>query len=257
MDVGLAPIDPALWLLPDDQAHWLAGKRNLMASRLSEVLCEADAGHPAVLEAAEMVCAETGACGLAVGMPALAAAASLVSDDLVVMVPDGEGWRAMAACLCSPTFFSAQDAVGHTLSALHAPVPGGDPGLAGRIGRVFSMLRDGLVLERLNWTVQWGPERFTPSGAPLRAAAEAADVGEAAAMLHQRVERQTIRRLPRSGAVLFTIRIRLHPLALLIAEAEDRAAFARAWASASAEVRAYKRWAVLERHVHALLDLHR
>lgn len=252
MDVGLRPIDPALWLFPDDQAHWLAGKGALIRERLAEVHAWTAPGHPAVHEAAAMVAVAAGGV-LVDGCPPLAAAALLVSDDLVVMAPGPDGgWTAVAACLCSPTFFSAAEAVGGSLAALHGPVP--EASLAGRISRVFDLLRDGLVLERLNWTVQWSDARFTPSGAPLRAAAEAASTELAAAMLHQRVERQTIRRLPESGAVLFTIRVRLTRLAALIAAPADRLAFARAWAEAPHAVRAYKKWAPLERHVHALLD---
>ena len=163
-------------------------------------------------------------------------------------------WTNTALCLCSPTFFSANDAIGKSLFGLHRPVPGGDPGLGGRISRVFSLLRDELVLERHNWTVQWSDARYTPDGTPLRNAARAAALVEAQDALHVRVERQTIRRLPQTGAVLFTIRIRLSKLSDLLAEQTLAAAFQQAWREASPDVRAYKKWESLERHVAALLQ---
>jgi dimethylamine monooxygenase subunit A len=109
------------------------------------------------------------------------------------------------------------------------------------------------ILERHNWTVQWSDARYTPDGTPLREQAALAPSGQEHHQLFLRVERQTIRRLPVSGAVLFTIRIRLSKLADLLAQSEHAAAFARAWETAPQPVRDYKKWAVLERHVAALL----
>jgi hypothetical protein len=105
--------------------------------------------------------------------------------------------------------------------------------------------------------VQWSDARYTPDGTPLREAAAAAALEEAKDALHLRVERQTIRRLPETGAVLFTIRIRLYRLAELLADQPLASAFWQAWAEASPDVRAYKKWESLERHVAALLHDYR
>ncbi|MFN9937275.1 MAG: heme-dependent oxidative N-demethylase subunit alpha family protein, partial [Hyphomonadaceae bacterium] len=85
------------------------------------------------------------------------------------------------------------------------------------------------------------------------AAATAAALDAARDALHVRVERQTIRRLPQTGAVLFTIRIRLYRLADLLCDRGLAGAFKQAWTDASPDVRAYKKWECLERHVAALL----
>jgi hypothetical protein len=251
-DVGLAPIAPQAWLMPDDQAHWVAPKNELMDAESDAVFASITGSMPGQLEAAQLVAS---ACGqnFDPGEPPLFAASRLVSDDLVLMEMRDGAWTNTALCLCSPTFFSAHDAIGKSLFGLHRPVPGGDPGLGGRISRVFSLLRDELVLERHNWTVQWGDARYTPDGSPLRAAAVAAAREVAKEALHVRVERQTIRRLPQTGAVLFTIRIRLYRLADLLTDAGLARAFRQAWTEASPDVRAYKKWECLERHVAALL----
>lgn len=254
-DVGLKPIDPARWLLPDDEAAWLPGKAALIERDPDAVFRQGPGSLEAQAELVEVLAERAGLHVPPTGEPPLLAASRLVSDDLVLLAvpPDGADWSVVALSLCSPTFFDAAHAIGGSLARLHGPVPGGDPGLAGRIGRVFSMLRPDQVLERLNWTVQWGPDRYAPSGAPLRAAAAAAPVEAAAALLHERVERQTIRKLPRTQAVLFTIRVRLTPLAVRLADPPVRAAFADAWYRSAGPVRAYKHWASLERHVAHLL----
>ncbi|GBF57452.1 hypothetical protein PbB2_01119 [Candidatus Phycosocius bacilliformis] len=251
-DVGLAPIDLAHWLIPDDQAAWLGPKAELIDADPQAVFASLPGSMPAQIEAADLVAAAVGR-AYDRGEPPLLAASRLVSDDLVVMEMVDGAWTATAMCLCSPTFFSAHDAIGKSLFGLHRPVPGGDPGLGGRISRVFSLLRDDLVLERHNWTVQWSKARFTPDGQPLREAAAAASESEAREALHLRVERQTIRRLPASGAVLFTIRIRLTRLAELLADPVQKALFEEAWRAAAPDVRGYKKWQSLERHVAALL----
>jgi dimethylamine monooxygenase subunit A len=251
-DVGLKPIALADWLLPDDQAHWLAPKATLINNEKSGVFAHLASSMPAQQEAGDLIAQEYGKSLRRNEAPVLAAS-RLVSDDLVIMQQIEGQWINTASCLCSPTFFSAAFAVGKSLHGLHDPVPDGDFGLAARIGRVFSNLRDNMILERHNWTVQWSDARFTPDASTMRADAAQAKSGTGASQLFLRVERQTIRRLPKTGAVLFTIRIRLTPLASLLAQPDHRAAFKQAWDNASSHVREYKKWAVLERHVEALL----
>lgn len=180
----------------------------------------------------------------------LHAIAHHVSDDLVVMVKEDGEWHVGAAVLTSPTFFSLGFASGRSLHELHEAVPGG-ASLAARIARVFDHIRPGQVLERFNWTLQAGDTRFTPDGAPLRERAEKASADEAEALLHVRVERQTIVRLPESGAVLFTIRVAIDPVSSL--DAKEKAALGAAWHAAGDTARGYKKWAALDHLVAAAL----
>jgi dimethylamine monooxygenase subunit A len=247
-DVGLKPIEAGQWLLPDDQADWLVGKNQLIDNQSEAVFAALTASIAAQGEAANMI-AQTCGVKLANKEPPLLAASRLVSDDLVIMENIAGEWTNTACCLCNPTFFSAHYALGKSLAFLHDPVPDGDFGLARRISRVFTHLAPDQVLERHNWTVQWSDARFTPDGTPLRDAAMTADVAQCKDKLYVRTERQTIRALPQTKAVLFTIRIRLAKLHDLLANPDHKKAFADAWAQAPEPVRAYKKWAVLERHV--------
>lgn len=248
--VGLKPIDPQRWLLPDTEAHTLPERALLLRDRAATHFQD-EAVLPAAREAVALA-------GKAMGLgddPSRDAhplwqLAHHVSDDLVLMMPDAEGWRVGAAVLTSPTFFSLPHAAGKTLHELHAPVPGGDR-LATRIARVFDHVRPGQVLERFNWTLQAGNDRYTPDGAPLRVRAQAAAPEEAQTLLHVRVERQTITKLPETGAVLFTIRVCIDPVAALASK--EKAALAAAWHGADKAARGYKKWAVLDHLVAAAL----
>lgn len=244
--VGLAPIAPKDWMLPDSEAGILDWREGLLANPAACYRTD-PAFQDGEAEAAGRVIDAAGAAPP--DGASLLDAARHVSDDLVVLHKAGQDWRVTSIVLTSPTFFSAEHAFDEGLAALHGPVPDGDR-LARRIGRVFDALRAGLVLERHNWTLQAGPDRFTPDGEPVRARARAASSQEAEALLHLRVERQTITRLPGTGGVLFTIRVAIDPVTELAPD--HRAPLAAAWRGISAEGFAYKNWQATDRLARAL-----
>ena len=251
-EVGLKPIPLDSWLLPDDQSQWVAGKNKLLDEDLSAVFAQTERSLDAQKEVFELI-ESIGLSAVPSSEPFLIRASRLVSDDLIIMSKIGDDWQVSAATLCSPTFFDAKHAIGKSLSLLHGPIPTGSFDLSGRIARVFDNMAANLVMERFNWTVQWGPERYTPNGQNLRDAAIAADESSAKQMVFERVERQTIRKLPKSGAILFTIRVRLENLWDIIQDESAKKAFINAWENAPQEVKTYKKWSHLERHIDALL----
>jgi len=109
------------------------------------------------------------------------------------------------------------------------------------------------VLERFNWTVQPGTARYTPSQAPFKKIA--ADLPEKGSLdaLWFRVERQTISKLPVSGAVAFTIRVAIDPLRNALPDAGHVAAFHGAWEGIDPVLADYKGWPHYERLVQAAL----
>jgi Haem-dependent oxidative N-demethylase, alpha subunit-like len=250
---GLKPIEPGKWLLPDSEAKaWLPEKTVLMRTHRAQVF--ADTGIPdAIAEAAEAVLAVAGP-GTPDWESPLEQAAARVSDDLCILLPDDAGhWTLRAASLVAPTFWSLADKIGQPLAGLHTTVPAANPGLVSRISRMFDGLAPGTVLERFNWTVQAGPARFTPSSEPLKAMARAAPVEAALELLHFRVERQTITKLPRTGAVVFTIRTCMDPLAAALPDADHVRAFDAAWTGIDPALGDYKGWPSYERLVRAAL----
>lgn len=250
---GLRPINPRKWLYPDTEASsWLGEKRRLMQSRRDEVFASC-AGEPLLEEAGRHV---RGAGLAAAGWPTpLEAAASDVSDDLCILDRDDAGqWRLVAASLVAPTFWRLGEKLGEPLAGLHGPVPGACPVMVSRIHRILDGLRPGLVLERFNWTVQPGPERFTPSQADFLA--RAAQLPEEGALdaLWLRVERQTVSRLPHTGAILFTIRVAIDPLRAVLAGSGAVDAFSTAWTKIDPVLAAYKGWPSYERLVSAAVE---
>ncbi|MDN2580533.1 DUF3445 domain-containing protein [Aquibium sp. ELW1220] len=175
--------------------------------------------------------------------PPLLAASLLVQEDLVLMRRGADGWRLAAASLCFPSSWSLAEKFGRPLDEIHGPVPGFGAGSrpAELIARMFDNLRPDRPVERMNWSLQTDAELHKPMSSrqrDARAAARPVRFGETPAdHAFIRVERQTLRKLPVSGDVLFTIRIFVDPMAVL-ARHPQRATLARSFATQLAAMEA-------------------
>ncbi|MEO0449362.1 MAG: heme-dependent oxidative N-demethylase subunit alpha family protein [Pseudomonadota bacterium] len=236
---SLTPIPLSDWLTPDTEAEiWLRDKCLILKMMRSKVAA-GDLDGAAAEELLPLIMAATEAVPHQEMPSALEEAASLVSDDLCVLEAKRPGdWRVTAGVLCAPTYWTLPERIGLDLAGLHGPVPDGDPGLSARIGRVFTGLNPGIVLERFNWTVQTSDKRYTPDRPGVS--------GKSVNDLFLRVERQTVRKLAETGAIVFAIRVSVDPLLPVLAEGVARDAFEDAWLGASSDVRRYKHWDELE-----------
>ena len=147
--------------------------------------------------------------------PPLWTAARLVQDDLVLMRKDGDGWRLVAAALCFPSSWNLHDKVSRPINTIHQSVPAFGPATrnAMLIDRMLDHLRPETPMLRWNWSFYSDDALFHPPGETNNT--PRFGTGERAENVFLRVERQTLRRLPASGDILFTIRVYIHPLAEL------------------------------------------
>ncbi len=152
--------------------------------------------------------------------PPLAIAASLVQEDLVLMRRGPEHWRLAAASLSFPSAWLLAEKFGRPMHEVHGPVPGFGAGTrnAMLIERMFDNLRPEAGMIRWNWSLFGDGRLFHPDSH-----ASGLRFGDGAASAWFRLERQTFRRLPVSGDVLFTIRIYLDPVAELARRPEGPA----------------------------------
>lgn len=256
--IGLRPLDLRHWLETDDSyAGDLAQKDRLIEDVPGTVLALEPATHDAQAETLSLV-ANWLRDALADGRIAAAAraavedrlaqstassgtvlvtAARLVQEDLVLMRRGEGGWRLAAACLCFPSSWSLREKFSRPIADIHETVPGFGPGTrnAGLIDRIFDRLLVDQPVERFNWSIQDDDalhkpkSKFDREHPSLSASRLRFPDPAAAALARVRVERQTLRRLPASGDILFTIRIHLDPLAAL-ARRPDRAELASSFA---------------------------
>jgi hypothetical protein len=250
--IGLRPIPLTDWL-EGGEADPAARKDPLFETARDLVWAETEGSQAGQAEVLAMVETVLGPAQAPPGLPALYAAARRAPDDLCLMEKRDGQWRLTALSLSAGGFFTAAEAIGKSLGELHGPVTGFAERFLVRVQRVFEGMRPELVLERRNWTVLNAADLHTPFSAPIRARIPDIDPSEAGRILHLRVERQTLRRLPRTGGVLFTIRVWLAPLGDLAGEPERLEAFANAWRAATPELRAYKRFELYDDLVEAFL----
>ena len=130
-----------------------------------------------------------------------------LADDLLILQNIEGNYRLTAASLCSPSHWLLEEKMGCAIAEIHAAVPKLNHRIGGRIQRFFDHLKPSHPVERFNWSLQADDalcqrdlaRPFVPSSTPL----------------FYRTERQTLTRLPDSQAIVFTIRVQLHPLSIL------------------------------------------
>ena len=141
------------------------------------------------------------------GARPLATLGRLLQQDLCLLQPRGDEYALTAAVLCFPASWALRDKLNRPLTGIHDPVAPYDADLARRVQRLFDALRPGVVLARSNALLYDDFALFQPRRAPR---------GPAPAWL--RTERQTLRRLPDTGAVVFAIHTAVLPRAALSPE---------------------------------------
>lgn len=231
--IGLKPLDPAEWIDVDDGlAAYLDEKDRLIAAEPGEVFVAEAATEPAQAEVLRMLARhlparfpdryrrdgdaiEVAARRIDLGdHPPLLTAARLVQEDLILLQRDAGGWRLTAGVVCFPSSWRVRDKFGRPVEEIHAPVPGFGPGTrpAELITRMFDNLRSEQPMLRWNWSL-YGDD-LLPHPLPSPTSRRYGE-GERADHVFLRTERQTLRRLPETGAILFTVRIGIDPLELL------------------------------------------
>ena len=155
-------------------------------------------------------------------------AGRLVQDDLCIVQLDDAVPMLTAAVLCFPSRWRLAEKLGRPLAAVHGPVPFYAERLARPVDRFMHHVKPGHIAARLNWSVLDDATLFQPGGKWREAHNPAVTAENAGEALFLRVERQTLRRLPRSGAVLFGIRVHVYPLAVAIASSATAARLAEA-----------------------------
>jgi dimethylamine monooxygenase subunit A len=162
-------------------------------------------------------------------------ASRLVQEDLCVLVKD-DAWRLRAACVCFPSRWLLASKINATLDQIHAPVPGYGDELARPTIGFFDRLTPERSFWRLNWTLLDSPTLFQPTTARVAPSGDLAD-------WYFRVERQTLRQLPTSRAIVFTIRTYVTSAATLNQRDEQfLPTLLHALDTAPSSTQAYKGW---------------
>lgn len=239
--IGLKPLDLAVWIEPGgDFASQMAEKDRLLATRRDDIVRAENETADAQAETLALLAdhlpsrhpdlyrsdgdrMHLGATGTTVDLDAdelpLVTASRLVAEDFVIMVKGATGYRLAAAVICFPSSWSLAEKFRQPMGAIHARVPGYPGAMEPRVDRIFDNLSVDRPLWRMNWSIYGDADLHHPRPKQISGqlgAAEGADAGA----LFIRVERQTLRRLPVTGDILFMIRIHHDPMAALAGHPE-------------------------------------
>ena len=226
--LGLRTRTEADWLPFEDafadhgrRADQLAEKAFLFGARRDEVFATLDGSMDACTEVLDMVTDHIATYHASSPDPALAsqhpleAAAHLVPEDLLLLAPrqrdsdDGLlDWVLVAAALAFPAHWVLAEKMGRPLAGIHEPVPHYGGRLETPMDRFFTNMKVGPISHRWNWSVMTSDRLFTPHRMRRAPLAPGAGIDE----ISIRMESQTLRKLPKSGMVLFTIRTYAEPL---------------------------------------------
>jgi hypothetical protein len=240
--LGVRPLDEADWFEfgPDAVGPdgWIAAKPALIARHRDVVVAMHDGIEREAADVAQSVSAY-----LRVHHPErdatldssrhpLEAAALLVPEDVVLLVERDGRLVVGGGVVCFPNRWDLASKVGLELAQVHAPVSD----LNDEIGHQIDAFLHRLASDRSWWRLGWGvidvPDGFAP---PIDREAPTALPRD----LYLRVERETLRRLPSTDAVVFTIRTYIAHLDSITDERE-RAAIAEAVDGMATGVRDYK-----------------
>jgi dimethylamine monooxygenase subunit A len=237
MSLGLKALPPSEWIEIDcNFDRYLQRKAELRQERFSEVyagLPGSEAAQQEVLDLllehlvqvfphyyqhqgsaiANLITGEVWTLSEFAATP-LDLAGRLVQEDWCLMLPGAEGYFLGAASLSFPLHWQLQDKLGKAIAFIHDPVPGYAQHLTHPVNTYFDRLPVTNPGYRFNWSITTTPELFLGFH---RAPQKPAEITfeQAGERLWIRVERQTLRRLPQSQAILFGIRTHLYPLAIL------------------------------------------
>lgn len=216
---GVQPLDACDWISVDDGFAAQMAYRDVLLSEARDVVYQQRGeAEEACIELRDMIADECGFArrkegagdvirrpdGVEIDLttePPLMAAARLVQMDLCMLqAASPEAQHVLTAgVLCFPSSWSLRQKMGRTLASIHAPVPEYDGRIKTTVQRMFHAIRPEQPLWRANPLIYTDADLFQPReegvSKPMAAGAPR----------YVRVERQTFRRLPRTGAVVFGI----------------------------------------------------
>jgi hypothetical protein len=216
---GVQPLDMANWLVVDDAyAPQMAERARLLGTRPGDVLAYQNRARPAAQELYDLVlshlaqtpgyrfaarhCIRPDGAQIPLNRAApLETLCHLIAEDLCILEKHEAEHVLTAALLCFPASWSLAEKFGRPLTTIHAPVDSYSDDMARRVQRLFDAVKPGRPLWRANALSYADPTLYQPRTMAQRRGPETRGH-------YLRSERQCILRLPKSGAVVFSIHTR-------------------------------------------------
>ena len=214
-----------------ERAHWLAEDPGKYAALLPEA-------EAALVETVEL--ARTWGAAINVARSPFEQLLELGrawEPDFAWMHPSADGvHRLTGGVVCFPSNWALHDKLGRPMFEVHDPVPGLNEALGRQIETFFTKQGPGADWRRENWSLSRDAELNHHPSRPCRRL----DATVTAAEVWLRLEHQLLLKLPRSGSILFGIRMDVVPLTDVIADPTVARRFGRLLATLHPASAAYK-----------------
>lgn len=274
--MGLTPINEAEWLVdPTSIFHADIGLTSRRAAKAEQYgtnptnvygVIDAPSTHAAINELCVLVkgrVSSRGCWSAQPRVPPLIEAALNVAEDLCVLLPkfqyngDSEDtdYALVAAALFAPSFWRLAEKLGAPLRDIHSPVASLESKLGTRMRAFLKQLPAQRIFTRGNWNLHFAAEQFHPhpDGWHQASTLTEKNIGE---LLCMRSERQTLMKLPNTGAMVFTILVFVEPLNALL---DDPTLLADVWQAYQAmpdAVQKDRHFPEISRALHGWLTRH-
>jgi hypothetical protein len=237
--MGLRPGNAAEFFAARDVIGAVCAERaEYLAADPDKYVALTPEAEPALLETVEL--ARTFGVSIDETLPAaeqlLALGRAWESDFVWMHAAADATHRLIGGIVCFPSFWDIREKLGRPMSEIHEPVPGLNAALGSKIETFLSSLVPGVSWLReiagysRDIRLNHHPSR------PFRRLDATVTTDE----IWIRLEHQLLLKLPRSGSILFGIRVELSPLASLLADEQAAARLLRAISTMSPAAAAYK-----------------
>lgn len=129
-----------------------------------------------------------------------------IEEDICILEQIDDDYCLTAASVCSPSNWIMEEKIGRSVDVIHDPVTGYHREMGAKVNRLLHGLKAHKPIQRLNWSIQPCGDMFWR--ADLKDYSGSEDK-------YWRVERQTLLRMPETGAIIFGIRVFMHSFAVM------------------------------------------
>lgn len=137
-----------------------------------------------------------------------------IPEDFACMLRDPETgiYSFRAGVICSSLGWNVGSKIGLKLHEIHAPIPDYKEKMQFSMDRYFAKKPTDKPIQRGSWGLEIDEPLFMPPGDPHEKLREMQDPTHSVDRCHLRVDWQTLRRLPLSGAVVFNFKALFTPV---------------------------------------------
>ncbi|KAG0126487.1 hypothetical protein HOY82DRAFT_111153 [Tuber indicum] len=136
-----------------------------------------------------------------------------IPEDFAITLQDDQGFYSFrAGVICSSLGWNVGTKIGMKLHEIHKPIPDYKEKMQKSMDRYFTKMQTNKPIQRGSWGLEVGQPLFMPPGDPHEAYRSTQSPSLTLDDVNLRVDWQTLRRLPLSGAIVFNFKALFTPI---------------------------------------------